>query len=407
MKRTLLVLGASHDQLFLIRTARSLGLRVLAVDKNPRSPGFAEADAYAVVSTRDVPELMRLVASETASGQILAGVVTMGSDIPDVVAALSEHFGTPSISTESARLATRKDLMKQRFVERGVPTPWFRAVRSLEELRTVIAERGMPLVLKPVDRSGSRGVFRLDHGCDIERLFCQSVTTSLAGICLVEEYVTGLQVSTETVMVGGTGITPGFADRNYELLPMFLPRFMENGGWVPSVLTEKERRAVESLVVKASLALGVRDGITKGDVVMGPDGPQMIEMACRLSGGDFCESLVPLSSGVNYVEAAVQLAIGVTPDLSKLTPQFSRAVANRYFFADAGRLLRVEGLDEVCAWPGIRKVSTWYDPGDEVRPVDSHAGRFGVFIVEGETRQEVQELVDQVYATVRIVVAPE
>ena len=82
--RTLVVLGASSDQLFLIRTAQEMGLRVLALDYNPASPGFEVADAHAVVSTRDVDAIKAHVDRERAAGVEFAGVITMGSDIPEI-----------------------------------------------------------------------------------------------------------------------------------------------------------------------------------------------------------------------------------------------------------------------------------------------------------------------------------
>ena len=94
--RTLVVLGASADQLFLMRTARAMGLAVLACDRNPASPGFAVADEHAVISTRDVPALCRELDRRQAAGERIAGVTTMGSDIPEVVAAVAEHVGTPT-----------------------------------------------------------------------------------------------------------------------------------------------------------------------------------------------------------------------------------------------------------------------------------------------------------------------
>ena len=162
-KRTLLVLGGSSDQLCLIQNARRMGLRVLCLDQNPDAPGFAEAEESAALSTRDVPAILAFLArrAETNSAEKsgpLAGVLTMGSDIPDVVAAVAERFGLAGPSRETARLATDKFAMKQRFRERGVPIPWFAEVRALSELRTLVAERGPRLVLKPVDRSGSRTI---------------------------------------------------------------------------------------------------------------------------------------------------------------------------------------------------------------------------------------------------------
>ena len=405
-KRTLVVLGASSDQLFLIRTAQSMGLRVLACDFDPGSPGFEVADDRAVVSTHDAPALCAYLDEYRLRHPGVSGVTTMGSDIPHVVAAVAAHLGTPSISAESARLATDKLAMKERFRERDVPIPWFAELSSADELRRLAAERGLPLVIKPIDRSGSRGVFRIDESCDLDELFSRAKEFSYSGRVQVEEYLPGLQISTETVLSRGRAVTPGFADRNYELLERFAPQIMENGGWVPSVLGPRDRRAIEEVVERASMALGITDGVTKGDVVLTPDGPKVIEIAARLSGGDFCESLVPLGTGVNYVESAIELALGETPDLAALRARFERAVANRYFFPEPGRLLALDGVDEVRAQPWVEKLELWYSVGDDVPPSLSHAHRFGVFIVSGPDRDTVQERVDWVYRTIRITTEP-
>jgi biotin carboxylase len=401
-KRTLVVLGASSDQLFLIRTARRMGLAVLAVDRDPDAPGFLEADDVAVISTRDVPALVAYLEQRRAEGLDLAGVLTMGSDIPDVVAALAQRFGLPGPSPETARLATDKLAMKQRFVERGVPCPWFAEVRSAAELRAIVAQRGHSLVLKPVDRSGSRGVFLLDAASDLAELYARARDFSYTGRVMVEEYLAGPQISTETVLYDGVAVTPGFADRNYELLERFRPQVMENGGWLPSLCTEEERAEVEALVTAAAWALGLTRGIAKGDVVLTPDGPRMIEIAARLSGGDFCESLVPHATGVNYVRTAIEIATGVQPDFGALLSTTERAVANRYFFPEPGELVAVHGVDRVRAQPWVKKLELWYRPGDVVPPGLSHAHRFGVFVAVARDRDELERRVRWVYDTLRI-----
>lgn len=403
---TLLVLGASSDQIHLMKTAQAMGLRVLAVDMNPESKGFKVADDHSIISTRDVAALLVFLDRYRQDGHRIAGVTTMGSEIPDVVATLAQHLGTPGISLESARLATDKYAMKVRFRERGIPIPWFREILSAGDFKAALRERGHPLVIKPVDRSGSRGVFLVNEGCDLDGLFVRSKEFSYSGRVMVEEYLLGPQISTETIMYRGQGTTPGFADRNYELLPRFLPQIIENGGWMPTQLSQTERMEVESLVVRASLALGVTEGVTKGDVVVTPEGPKMIEMAARLSGGDFCESLVPLSTGVNYVEAAIKIAIGEEPDLESLKPRFERSVVNRYFFPGPGRLVAVEGLDEVSKRDWVKKLEFWYRVGDIVPPPLSHAHRFGVFVAVGRDRHEVDERADWVYRTIRITTEP-
>jgi len=406
-EQTILFLGASQDQLHAIRTAKAMGLRTVTVDMNPASPGFALADDHAVVSTRDVPGLKAYVDSYRRNGKRIDGVCVMGSDIPQVVAALSQHLGTPHIPMEAALLSVHKLKMKERFAERGVPVPWFSQVASAADLREIVRKRGFPLVIKPTDRSGARGVFLLTERSDVEGFFARSKAESFAGEVMVEEYLPGLQISTETVMHKGKAHTPGFADRNYEHIDRFAPYIIENGGVVPSSVNRDTRCAVERLVEKAALALGVTDGIVKGDVVLTDDGPVMIEMATRLSGGDFSESLVPLGIGVNYVEAAIRIAVGDEPDLTALEPRFHQAVANRYFFPSSGRLERIEGVESVLENDWVKKLEFWYEPGQDIPPVLSHAHRFGVFVAVAPTVKELYRRVHWVYQTIRIVTRPD
>ncbi len=402
-QQTILLLGASADQLFAIRTARNMGLRVLVVDRQAMSPGFTLADDHAQVSTTDIPALKRLVDRYQREKGPIAGVLVMGSDIPQVVCELASYLGTPHIPMESARLSTNKYLMKRCFADHNVPVPWFRIIRSLEELIQVVEQRGYPLVLKPVDRSGARGVFYLNQGCDLQVLYEQSLALSFTGQVMVEEFLPGLQISTETIMWKGRAHTPGFADRNYAMLQRYAPNIIENGGWVPSRVSPEQRQAVERLVEKAALALGVENGVVKGDVVLTQEGPRMIEMATRLSGGDFSESLIPLGCGVNIVEAAINIAIGREPNLDVLTPRFQRGVVNRYFFPEPGTLVRIEGEEAVRRQPWLHKLEFWYKPGDRVPPVRSHADRFGVFVICADTREEAEDHADWVYQTIKIV----
>ncbi len=402
-RQTILLLGASADQIFAIRTARSMGLRVLVVDRQATSPGFKLADNHAQISTTDIPALKRLIDRYQRDKGPIAGVLVMGSDIPQVVCELASYLGTPHIPMRSAKLSTNKYLMKRCFADHGVPVPWFRAIHSLDELIQTVEQQGYPLVLKPVDRSGARGVFYLNRGCDLKVLYEQSRALSFTGQVMVEEFLPGLQISTETVMWKGRAHTPGFADRNYEMLHRYTPNIIENGGWVPSRVTSGQRQAVERLVEQAALALGVENGVVKGDVVLTPEGPRMIEMATRLSGGDFSESLIPLGCGVNIVEAAINIAIGREPDLDLLRPRFQKGVVNRYFFPEPGTLLRIEGAENVRRQPWLHKLEFWYQPGDRVPPVQSHADRFGVFVICANTREEAEDHADWVYRTIKIV----
>ena len=404
--KTILILGGSADQLFAIETAKSMGLFVIVADRNPQALGFRYADEAVVISTRDIPSLLEFIRSYRKRRPI-DGVMTMGSEIPMSVAVLSEELGAPGISREIAYLASDKLAMKQRWLECGVPVPWFQEVNSISELRRIIRERGYGLVIKPIDRSAARGVFRLSEGADLEALFGQAKGLSFAGRVMVEEYLDGPQESTESIVYDDFFTTPGCSDRNYELNPLFHPNMIENGGTMPTDLPPEKWRGFEAMLEKAARALGIRRGVAKGDGVYCPQrGPVMFEMAARLSGGHMSSGLIPVSTGVNIVETMIDISVGNVPDLTKLTPKWRKGAALRYFFPTPGKWRGFEGLEEVMRQPWLKALDLYYSPGDYVPKPPSHAERFGGFLVEGETRAEAEARARWVYDTVRIITDP-
>jgi biotin carboxylase len=177
---------------------------------------------------------------------------------------------------------------------------------------------------------------------------------------------------------------------------------MENGGWVPSRIDTTNRKKVLQLVEKASRALGVTRGVTKGDVVICPRrGPMIIEMAARLSGGDFSESLIPFGSGINYVETAIEIAMGWQPSFDNLKPKKYRATANRYFFPPPGELEEITGIESCQKLKEVVKLEFYYNNGQAIPQMSNHSQRAGVFIVVGENREKVQKVVEQVYDTIK------
>jgi biotin carboxylase len=403
MKQGVLILGASQDQLFMIRTAREMGLFTAVVDANPAAPGFGEADFAAPIDFSDVPAVIAWCQSLIEGGAGLGGVCTMGSDVPHIVSGIASHFGWEGPSAETARLATHKYHMKLRFAEAGIPVPRFGLVSSAEEIRSLWKGWNCgKMVIKPTDRAGSKGVRIITAPSEASSALEYARGFSKNGEILLEEFVQGPQISTESILFDDFAATPGFADRMYEGMECFHPLVMENGGWLPSSLTPELIGEVCSLAERAARALGLSRGVAKGDIVICPQrGPMVIEMAARLSGGDFSESLVPLSSGVNYVRTALEIAVRRDPDFAPLKPTPCRVIANRYLFPPPGRLEQVDGYEQCRNLPGIVKFDLYPSPGALLPVIDSHGARAGVFVVSGASREEVQSTIDFVYETVR------
>lgn len=386
--KTILFVGGGFETVPGLRRAAAMGLHVIVSDCDPDAPGFAEADDAVLASTYDVEGTVAAARRYHETVRRIDGVLCLAADVPLTVASVAEALGLPGIPVEAARLSMDKLAMKRRFAKDGVPIPWFSAVDSAAELAHVIALRGLPLVLKPVDSRGARGVLLLRGRFDVGAAFLESRRHSPTGRVMVEEFLAGPQLSTESVVIDGVAHTPGFSDRNYEHLERFAPHIVENGGELPTRLGSEIRREVGNLVGRAARSLGIRNGVAKGDIVVTDGRPFVIEIATRLSGGYFCTHEIPLSTGVDVVGAAIRMSLGERVDPRELEPRHERGVAQRWVFPAPGRVARILGVDAVRRRSDVALCETFVGEGDTVGPIDSHVARAAMVICCGESRED-------------------
>ncbi len=389
MAKTLLIIGTGRESIPALRHARTLGYHLVATDGNPQAPGFAYVDEAIFVSTYAVQETVEYALEYVRRMGPIHGVIALAADVPQTVAAVAAALGLPGISVETARLTSDKFAMKQQLLEAGIPVPWFVAVPSLEELRALVASwSGKPLVLKPVDSRGARGVLRLTRDVDLAWAWAHSKAQSPTGRLLLEEYLAGPQISTETVLHERWAETPAVVDRNYSRLDEFAPYIVEDGGSWETVLTTDQKTAVCDVAERAAHALDIRDWTAKGDIVVTPEGPKVIEMASRLSGGLMSSVQTPLATGVDLIGIAIRLATGETVLREDCVPRVQNGVAIRYVFAAPGRVCAVLGVHAAKAFPGVAYVDVPVEVNDVIAPVTNHTQRAGCVITTGTTRGE-------------------
>lgn len=400
--RTILFVGAGIEAIPGIVRAKQLGLHVVVSDANPRAPGIAHADDRLLASTYDVQATVRTASEYNRTVRRLDGVLCVATDVPLTVAAVAEQLRLPGIAPVSARLAMDKLAMKDRFVADGVPVPPYRALASVSDLEHAVRVWGYPLVIKPVDSRGARGVLRLTGETNLAWAFERAREESATKRVMVEKFLHGPQVSTESIILDGVAHTPGFSDRNYEYLDRFAPYIIENGGDLPSFLPSATQESIKLVVQAAAASLGIRNGVVKGDIVVSDGHVVVIEMAARLSGGYFCTHEIPLNTGVDFIGAAIRLALGETVDPKELIPRFQNSVCQRYWFAEEGTVEDITGITEATDLPGVALLELRVQPGDQVKPICAHPARAGVVICTGETRAEAMMRASAVINAVRI-----
>ena len=125
---------------------------------------------------------------------------------------------------------------------------------------------------------------------------------------LIEEYLEGPQISTESLIYNSQIYTAGYVDRNYEMLNTTKPAIIENGGTYPSNYF-KFYNLINNYLSILAKKLKIKNGVIKGDIVINKNKVFFIEIAVRLSGGDFSESVIPFSSSFNLIKNSIKLAI--------------------------------------------------------------------------------------------------
>jgi biotin carboxylase len=386
--KTVLFVGAGRHQRRAILRAKELGLRVVAVDRNPDAIGLSHADEGHVVDFADVESV---IAVARAAG--VDGVLTVSADraVP-VVAAVAEELGLPGIGSHTAHLMTHKVAMRRRLAERGVPQPRFAAVRVRREAAPAGETVGFPAVLKPADSGGQRGLFLLQSSDDLDRHLHAALVESPSGEAIVEEFVDGLELNGLVVVRGGQA---------YPLLLSDRLRPSGDGfgvGWIhsyPSKLFGDALEEAERVAVRAVVALGLQDGIAFPQLIVADGRALLVEVAARIPGGQMAD-LATHALGVDLVEIALRQALGEEVPDEIVVPRHSRPTAIRFLTArpgplPVGKVRTVSGLDRVRKAPGVVQADVFLQEGETIRPVRLDGDRRGYVIAVGQTNVQAVE----------------
>ena len=399
---TLLIISGGIEAADAARRAKEMGHTVVVSDRDPAAPSFAFADSCLIADVYGPDETAAAAERYNRKIRKIDGVICVAADAPVTAAKVAQRLRIPGLPVHVAELACDKLAMKKCFQSAGVAVPWFAEVSTPQELQRIAIERGRNLVIKPVDSRGSRGVQRVAQAEDMAKAFLLARSHSPSERVMVEQYLEGPQVSTESIVIDGVCHTPGFSDRNYEHLERYAPFFIENGGDLPSHLPAAIQQKVKDLVGRAAAAMGVTNGTVKGDIVVHKGEPYVIELAARLSGGFFCTREIPLNTGVDFIGAAIRLALGETVTAAELEPSRQDAVVQRYAFPKPGMVVSVDGAEAARAVPGIAEVVVTARAGDIIPPAGDKRPSAAMVLATAATHELALKAANDALALIKI-----
>ncbi len=377
MKKKLLIIGASVLQLPAIKKAKEMGLEVAVADYNPEAVGIKFADHYFNASTIDIDAIV-----EVAKEYKPDGIMTLATDMPmRSIAAATQELGLPGISLDTAIKATDKIEMIKAFKAHDVATPWYFEIKSEVQLESLRYQLSFPCIMKPADNSGSRGVIIINNSEELLKAYNYSKEQSRNGEVIIEEYLQGDEVSVEVITYKGEPHILQITDK----LTTGAPYFVEMGHSQPSKFVGNQKKDITELAKAAVKAVGIQDSPAHVEMMVTKDGPKMIELGARMGGDCITTHLVPLSTGIDMIKAAIDISLGKAPDLEK---KYDKGSAIRYFDVEPGIVKNITGVEEANKIDDVREIIFTKNIGDNVTPIHSSLDRAGMVICQSEDRLE-------------------
>ncbi|MGW2303829.1 ATP-grasp domain-containing protein [Streptomyces sp. NPDC001809] len=363
--------------------ARDLGVVPVLLSADPgRYPYAAEDGLRTVVVDTSDGDALRSAVAGLAAAEPVAGVLSSSEYYVATAAALAADLGLPGPSADAVRACRDKSAQRRALAAAGVPVPLFSAAGDVAEAIAAAQWIGGPVVVKPVQGSGSLGV-RLcrdrdevaEHAAGLLAATVNERGLATPGVVLVEQYLTGREFSVEV-----------FGEEAIVTVAKHVgapPVFVETGHDVPAVLPAARSAALADTAVRAVRALGLGWGAAHVELRLDGDTARVIEVNPRLAGGMIPE-LVRRARGIDLVGAQVRAALGADVDLAG-TPDAAGAASIRFLTAGTDSVLAdvTAAGTAARAVPGVVDAALYRPAGTEVGPAEDFRGRVGHVIAVG------------------------
>ena len=370
--KKLAIIGASYLQVPLIKKAKEMGFETHVFAWAANDVGEKIADYFYPISIVEKEQILK-----KCQELQIDGICTIASDLAVItVNYVAEHMKLVGNTMQATVLSTNKHEMRKAFTAHGDPSPKSICIEDVADINAEDME--YPLIVKPLDRSGSRGITKIYDASELNQAIAYAKSVGFDKRVLVEEFVEGDEYSVEAISYQGThhvlAITKKYTTG--------APHFIETGHLEPAGLSSQMEEQVFSMVVHALDSLQIKNGASHTEFKITPDGAlKIIEIGGRM-GGDFIGSnLVQLSTGVDFVENVIRVAMGQAPDLSKKCR--GKAAGVRFVFAQEDAVV----IEQINKDANCQVIELSVDKDMEETVTDS-SNRHGycIFVAEDRTK---------------------
>jgi biotin carboxylase len=368
-----------------LAAASRLDVDVVVGSERRQMMAESMGDRAVVVPMDDVDAAVGIIAALHGRRPVDA-VLAVDDQGLRVAAAASEYLGMTHNPPDAVAATRDKAAMRARLAASSVPQPDYRVAMPGSRVFAAAAEIGYPCVVKPVSRSGSQGVIRVDDRA--QAVAAEDRIRSIVGASeplLVERFVPGAEVAVEGLLGGGTLEVLAVFDKPD---PLDGPFFEETIYVTPSRQSPTVIAALEATVASAAAALGLREGPVHAELRIGPGGElTVLEVAARSIGG-LCARALRFGAGVSLEEVIIRHAVGAGLDGLRRETQASGVMM--LSIRSAGVLERVSGLSDARSVDGVGGVEISIPVGRPVVPLPEGDRYLGFIFARGPEPADVE-----------------
>ena len=333
--KKLLIIGAGFLQDFVIQKAVAMGYETLTVDADTNAIGFTHAHKHAVINIIDEEACL-----EYAMKEHINGVLTAATDFGVLSASyVAEKMNLPGLKYEVAKLIKNKYLVRKCLFENRVDDSSV-AFEVCEDtnIEQLAKRLTYPVMVKPCDGSGSRGASRVDQASALSDACSFAINGSITHRAVIEAFVSGEEYGAESLVMNGETHILAIM-KKWMTKP---PYYAELGHAIPCCLSPEIEKKARDCITHAVKALGINFGSVNMDLLITKDGNvSIVDIGARMGGNMIGPCIIPYGTGIDYVGAMIQNALGDPVDLSIKN---HHAVATKLLAFDEGIVKRIPDI---------------------------------------------------------------
>ncbi len=395
----MLILGGSNSQLNAVLRAKEKGHTVIVADYYEDAPGKEFSDYSVLTSTFDAQGCLAV-----ARKYKIDGILTVGTDQPVLTCAkVADELELPFfLNVETAKAVTHKKVMKSIFAQNKIPSAQYRLLKE-DFTEGELSGLKFPLVIKPLDSQGQRGVYKVSSLQEIQSLLPSVLSYSRENEILVEEFYESEEITLSGWVRDSTVHILTVTDRqtisNYPHIGICIAHNF------PSKYLSAYFYEIKELTENIVQAFKIKNGPIYFQMLIGSDGIKVNEIACRI-GGAYEDELIPAITRVDILDMVINHAAGQEIDYSALEEYDLKKNTNQaivqMIFTKPGTIGTMTQMQKVLALPGAIAGRLNYHEGSVIQEIQNATQRVGYMIFQSNSSVNLRRRIAQAFETMEI-----